>query len=144
MKRFLYFQLLLLLIGVAWLMYVFFNSSLLIPVDPICRLLKLPFHTSKAVLSRQRLMLYDVEGQFQEIRLGASRIDFSPLKSEKIFERWQCEIRDGSLETSFGKFTTLDGLVQKNGGDYCALLSAHHETLGLLRGNFHSLRALQQ
>ena len=75
---------------------------------------------------------------------GASRIDFSPLKGGKIFEWWQCEIRGGIFETSFGKFDALNGLIRKNGDDYCALLSVHHETLGLLRGNFHSLRALQQ
>ena len=144
MKRFLYVQLFLLLIGIGWLTYVFFNSSLLIPVEPICRLLKLPLRTSKAVLSRQQLTLYDVEGQFQEMPFGASCIDFSPLKGEKFFERWQCEIRNGTLGTSFGKFDALGGLIRKNNDDYCALLSAHHETLGLLRGNFHSLRALQQ
>ena len=144
MKRFLYLQLLLLIIGIGWLAYVFFNSSLLIPVDPICRLLKFPLHTSKAILSRQRLTLYDVKGKFLETSFEASRIDFSPLKSEKFLERWQCEIRNGIFETSFGKFNALDGLVQKNNDDYCALLSSHHETLGLLRGNFHSFHALQQ
>ena len=144
MKRFLCIQLFLLFVGIGWLAYVFFNSSLLIPVKPICRLLKLPLRTSKAVLSRQQLTLYDVEGQFQEMPFGASCIDFSPLKGEKFFERWQCEIRNGTLGTSFGKFDALDGLIRKNNDDYCALLSAHHETLGLLRGNFHSLRALQQ
>lgn len=144
MKRFLCIQLFLLFVGIGWLAYVFFNSSLLIPVDPIFRLLKLPLCTSKAVLSRQQLTLYDVEGQFQEMPFGASRIDFSPLKSKKFLEQWQCEIRGGILETSFGKFDALDGLIQKNNDDYCALLSAHHETLGLLRGNFHSIRALQR
>ena len=143
MKRFLCIQLFLLFVGIGWLTYAFFNSSLLIPLDPICRFLKLPFRTSKAVLSRQRLMLYDVEGQFQEIRLGASRIDFSPLKSEKLLERWQCEIQNGTLATSFGKFDALNGLIRKNNDDYCALLSAHQEILGLLQGNFHSIRALQ-
>ena len=144
MKRFLYFQLLLLPIGIGWLTYAFFNSSLLIPLDPICRFLKLPFRTSKAVLSRQQLTLYDVKGKLLQTPFEASRIDFSPLKSEKLLERWQCEIQNGILETSFGKFNALRGLIRKNGDDYCALLSAHHETLGLLRGNFHSLRILQQ
>ena len=143
MKRFLCIQLFLLFVGIGWLAYVFFNSSLLIPLDPIFRLLKLPFRTSKAVLSRQRLTLYDVKGQFQEIPFGASCIDFSPLKSEKLLERWQCEIHNGTLATSFGKFDALDGLIRKNDDDYCALLSVRHETLGLLRGNFHSLRALE-
>ncbi len=144
MKRFLYIQLFLLLVGIGWLTYVFFNSSLLIPVGSICRLLKLPLRTSKAVLSRQQLTLYDIEGQFQEMPFGVSRIDFSPLKSEKFLEQWQCEIQNGTLGTSFGKFDALRGLIRKNDDDYCALLSAHHETLGLLRGNFHSLHILQQ
>ncbi len=144
MKRFFYVQLFLLSLGIGWLVYVFFNSSLIIPVDPICRLLKFPLRTSKAVLLRQRLTLYDVKGQFQKTPFEASCIDFSPLKNEKFLERWQCEIQDGILGTSFGKFDALDGLIRKNNDDYCALLSAHHETLGLLRGNFHSLRALQQ
>ena len=144
MKRFLCIQLFLLFVGIGWLAYVFFNSSLLIPLDPIFRLLKLPFRTSKAVLSRQRLILCDVKGKFFETPFEAFRIDFSPLKSEKFLERWQCKIQNGSLKTSFGKFDALNGLIRKNNDDYCALLSAHHETLGLLRGNFHSLRALQR
>ena len=145
MKRFFYLQLFLLTLGVGWLAYVFFNNvSLIIPVDFLCRLLKFPLRASKAVLSRQNFTLYDVKGKFSETPFEASCVCFSLLNGEAPFDRWQCEIKNGTLGTVFGTLTALNGLVQKNGDDYHGILSAHHQTFGSLLGFCRSFRALQQ
>ena len=137
-------QLSLLLIGIAWMWYIFHNSSLIIPVDFFSRLLELPFHTSGAILSRRQLTLYNLKCTFRGTPFEISEVRFSPLSSEKLFERWQCEIRNGTLETSFGTLNALNGIIQKNDDDYCSLLSAHHKNFGSLQGSCDSFRALQQ